>query len=87
MILTTIDGIPLYSTIAEALQWAQSRGLNGYHTHIYQGQTGYMGGFTHSTATVQNRVTLSSPQQGSTTSASSSTTSSSGSSGGGGGGY
>ena len=87
MILTTIDGIPLYSTIAEALQWAQSRGLNGYHTHIYQGQTGYMGGFTHNTATVQNRVTLSSPQQGSTTSASSSTTSSSGSSGGGGGGY
>ena len=85
MILTTIDGIPLYSTIAEALQWAQSRGLNGYHTHVYQGQTGYMGGFTHSTATVQNTTTLSPPQQSSTTSSSSSSSSSSGSSGGGGG--
>ena len=87
MILTTIDGIPLYSTVAEALQWAQSRGLNGYHTHVYQGQTGYMGGFTHGTATVQNTVTLSSPQQGSTTSMSSSTTSGGSSSSGGSGGY
>ena len=86
MILTTIDGIPLYSTIAEALQWAQSRGLNGYHTHIYQGQTGYMGGFTHGTATVQNTVTLSTQQNTSTSSSTTSTTSSS-SSGGGGGGY
>ena len=86
MILTTIDGVPLYSTIAEALQWAQSRGLNGYHTHIYQGQTGYMGGFTHGTATVQNTVTLSTQQNTSTSSSTTSTTSSS-SSGGGGGGY
>ena len=85
MILTTIDGVPLYSTMAEALQWGQSRGLNGYHTHVYQGQTGYMGGFTHSTATVQNTTTLSSPQQSSTTSSSSSSSSSSGGSSGGGG--
>jgi hypothetical protein len=47
MILTTIDGIPLYSTVQEAVQWASSRGLTGYHTHIYQGQTGYMGGSNH----------------------------------------
>ena len=47
MILTTVDGIPLYSTIQEAVQWASSRGLTGYHTHIYQGQTGYMGGSSH----------------------------------------
>ena len=47
MILTTIDGIPLYSTVQEAIQWASSRGLTGYHTHIYQGQTGYMGGSSH----------------------------------------
>ena len=86
MILTTIDGIPLYSTIAEALQWAQSRGLNGYHTHVYQGQTGYMGGFTHNTAVNQNTVTLSTSQSSSTTSSSSSTTSG-GSDSGGGGGY
>ena len=50
MILTTIDGIPLYSTVEEALQWAASRDLTGYHTHDYQGQVGYMGGFDHSNA-------------------------------------
>ena len=83
MILTTINGIPLYSTIAEALQWAQARGLQGYHTHTFQNQTGYMGGFTHSTAINSNtptpRPTINSntptPQ----------TTSTSSSSGGGGG--
>jgi uncharacterized protein YvpB len=47
MILTTIDGVPLYSTVEEALQWATSRNLTGYHTHEYQGQTGYMGGANH----------------------------------------
>ena len=51
MILTSIDGIPLYSTIQEAVQWASSRGLTGYHTHVYQGQTGYMGGYNHNNAT------------------------------------
>ena len=50
MILTTIDGVPLYSTVEEALQWASSRNLTGYHTHDYQGQVGYMGGFDHSNA-------------------------------------
>jgi len=50
MILTTIDGIPLYSTVEEALQWGGNRGLTGYHTHDYQGQIGYMGGVSHSTA-------------------------------------
>ena len=46
-ILTTIDGKPLFSTPAEALAWGASRGLVGYHTHIYQGVTGYMAGATH----------------------------------------
>ena len=87
MILTTIDGIPLYSTIAEALQWAQSRNLNGYHTHTYLGTIGYMGGFTHNTATVANITTLSTPQNTSTSSSSSSSSSGSSSGGGGGGGY
>jgi len=57
MILTTIDGIPLYSTVEEALQWASNRGLAGYHTHDYQGQTGYMGGFDHSNARNTSRTT------------------------------
>ena len=46
-ILTTLGGIPLFSTQQEALQWASSNGLNGLHTHIHQGQTGYMGGSSH----------------------------------------
>ena len=53
-ILTRIGGIPLFSTIAEALAWASQRGLSGYHTHMYQGQTGYMGGATHNAATNNN---------------------------------
>ena len=49
-ILTTIGGIPLFSITQEALQWASSRGIQGLHTHIYQGQTGYMGGASHNIA-------------------------------------
>mgnify|MGYP003123695523 CR=1 FL=1 len=50
-ILTTINGIPLFSTVQEALAWAQQNGLSGYHTHTYQGSVGYMGGYTHAQAT------------------------------------
>jgi hypothetical protein len=65
MILTTIDGMPLFSTIQEALAWAASNGLSGYHMHQYQGQTGYMGGATHggiisTTNTTTSTTTLSS---------------------------
>ena len=49
-ILTTIGGIPLFSTQTEALAWAAARSLQGTHTHLYQGQTGYMGGSSHSVA-------------------------------------
>ena len=49
-VLTTIGGMPLFSTQQEALQWALSKGLNGFHPHVYQGQTGYMGGATHNEA-------------------------------------
>ena len=46
-ILTTIDEIPLFSTLKEALEWGVANGLQGHHTHIFEGQTGYMGGETH----------------------------------------
>ena len=49
-VLTTINGIPLFSTLAEALSWATVNNKSGYHTHTYQGQTGYMGGATHGAA-------------------------------------
>ena len=65
-VLTTIDGIPLYSTVAEALSYAAANGLAGYHTHNYLGQIGYMGGATHDQAVddlntlPQNQVTVTS---------------------------
>ena len=48
MIITTIDGINLYSTPQEAINEAIDYGLIGYHTHVFEGVTGYMAGFTHS---------------------------------------
>ena len=54
-LLTNIDGIPLYSTVKEALDWARANGLRGFHTHQYNGVTGYMGGFTHSESTGSNQ--------------------------------
>tara|TARA_Y100001938_G_C8002558_1_gene385518 strand:+ start:658 stop:915 length:258 start_codon:yes stop_codon:yes gene_type:complete len=53
-LLTTISGIPLFSTVQEALAWAIANGLSGYHTHFFNGQVGYMGGTNHSTAVGRN---------------------------------
>jgi hypothetical protein len=50
MILTTIDGIPLYSTPQEAVNWATQNNVQGYHTHTYQGQIGSTGGAAHASA-------------------------------------
>jgi|TARA_R100000482_G_C5108241_1_gene139114 hypothetical protein len=49
-ILTVIDGVPLYSTVEEALNYANANNLVGYHTHVHNGQVGYMGGSTHGDA-------------------------------------
>ena len=52
-IITLIDGVPLYTTRREAINWADSRGLTGsplYHTHRHQGTLGYMGGANHAQA-------------------------------------
>ena len=50
-VLTTIDGVPLYSTIKEALAWAKKNKLEGAHAHRSNNTLGYMGGSSHSTAT------------------------------------
>jgi len=86
MILTTIDNIPLYSTLQEALSWASANGLTGYHTPMYQGTLGYMGGATHSTAVVagSTSTTINTQQTFSNTTTSSTSSSSTSSSGGGG---
>ena len=49
-ILTTIDGVPLYSTLQEAIEYATQNNLSGYHTHVHNGVIGYMGGATHGQA-------------------------------------
>ena len=50
-VIITIGGVPLFTTIQEALAWAAANGLTGYHTHSVQGQIGYMGGANHLQAT------------------------------------
>jgi len=50
-VIGNIAGIPLFTTIQEALAWAASKGLSGYHAHNLQGQRGYMGGANHLQAT------------------------------------
>ena len=63
-ILTTIDGIPLFTTPTEALEYGNIKGLVGYHTHIYNGQTGYMGGPTHGQAASSSQGLNDSNQTG-----------------------
>jgi len=85
-LITHIDGVPLFTTIAEAELWGSQYGLSGTHTHNVLGQVGYMGGTDHAAITgamqggTVNNITT---QQIVNTS----NLSSSNSSGGGGGGY
>jgi len=65
-LITHIDNVPLFTTIAEAQAWGSQYGLTGYHQHTVLGQTGYMGGLTHSQivtamagGTVQTRTNVS----------------------------
>jgi len=46
-VLTTIAGVPLFTTTQEALTWAAGNNCSGYHTHNYQGQQGFMGCTNH----------------------------------------
>ena len=44
-----IAGVPLFTTIPEALGWARKNNKSvDYHIHNYMGQKGYMGGANHS---------------------------------------
>ena len=79
-----MDGIPLYSTIQEAIAWAANNGLHGYHEHIYKEQLGYMGSTSHEAA-VAGPVVISTPTPIPTSTTTTTTTGGAG--GGGGGGY
>jgi hypothetical protein len=46
-----IDGKPVFSTIEEAEEHAETLGCTGYHEHYYEGKTAYMACEGHSQAT------------------------------------
>ena len=56
-ILTTINEIPLFSTIAGALAYAEANGLAGYHTHSFGDVVGYMGGASHQQSMASSLIT------------------------------
>jgi|TARA_R100000231_G_scaffold42426_1_gene36952 hypothetical protein len=88
--IRNIDGVPLYTTIAEAELWASQYNLTGYHTHNILGQIGYMGGTDHATITAamnQEPINTITPQQVRSVRINPTPTSSVSSSGSGSGGY
>ena len=46
-LITTISGVPLFTTVQEALAYALKRGSKSYHIHHFNGQRGFMGGVNH----------------------------------------
>ena len=54
-----IAGIPLFTTIPEALAWARKNGKSDYHTHSLRGQKGYMGGTNHAQVAILPPLTTS----------------------------
>ena len=56
-IITRIDGIPLFSTSREALEWSAANGLYGYHIHTHEARVGYMGGINHKNAVSPSKKT------------------------------
>ena len=49
-ILTNMNGVPLFSTSSEAINWTITNDLHAYHKRDFQGKIGYMGGNNHSIA-------------------------------------
>jgi len=62
-LITHIDGVPLYTTIAEATLWGRQYNLTGYHTHNVLGQVGYMGGTNHADIVAAMRLGVVNPIQ------------------------
>ena len=60
--LTNISGMPLFSTVSEALEWGASNSiLKGYHTHRWKNRIGYMAGHTHGQAVSPTQQALLQP--------------------------
>ena len=64
--LKSMGGIPLFTTMQEALNWAISSGIRGYHTHTVNGVLGYMGGVNHAEISnaIKNNVNIQVIQTG-----------------------
>ena len=60
-LIKTIDRIPVYSRLEEALKWGRERNIKGYHIHLVNGQVGYMSGESHANITLQNISTPVAP--------------------------
>ena len=50
-----VSGIPLFTSINEALEWGEYNGAQGYHIHKHMSVTGYMGGKNHSLIPLKTR--------------------------------
>jgi len=58
-ILTILDGIPLFSTQQEAVAYAEANyGILGFHTHVFNNQTGYMPGSSHDQILVATMINI-----------------------------
>ena len=82
-VLKTINGVPLFTSAQEALNWASKNNCSGYHIHDHQGNTGYMGCTNHLQASgppLNSNALTPSPQRSARTNNINSST-------GGGGGY
>ena len=59
-IIGSVDNIPVFDTPTEALQYGNTNGLVGYHTHNINGVIGYMAGPTHGQASSSSQGSMTS---------------------------
>jgi hypothetical protein len=59
-IIGYVDNIPVFDTPTEALQYGNTSGLVGYHTHNINGVIGYMAGPTHGQAASSSQGSMTS---------------------------
>ena len=60
-LIGNIDGIPLFTSQAEAELWGSQYNIRGFHTHTLLGQLGYMAGNSHNDIQAANLNVVSNP--------------------------
>mgnify|MGYP003151540112 CR=1 FL=1 len=53
-LITYIDKVPLFDTVAEAIIWGAQYNLSSYHRHTSNKTIGYMAGNTHEEAVLKS---------------------------------